>query len=808
MAKNKRKKTVQMPDEQFTSGPFRFERYGRFTTAQSTLSMTEHADLMVRFKEDFPAATAKVEALVQSITSRVRSLPPDRLLHRAWWEFAGVTLGIYGTKTDDQEQSLAMRMIDYIQSVIASTEPVLPHTQTVSEKEWVDLKADVRSLFSTLTLRYQWARRAVKRQEADYNEALVEFQYRAEIMWMNVRGSRYQAHEYEALLDLLTPHSDVLVELFGIDAVTLAGNLQRILDRLTKGLADLFADMKSFENESRQRMEELISTGLYSNLEEVRREIFKDQAFSDRSSELAGLFIGLDFFDVEKISNLPKTLIDVLTWSLGEENDFFADGDYCGWPLRVWPTMKRPFIRINGQICCFDFFSLFDNFYRVLQRVIFRLKPAYRAIWNTRQQAISEELPLSILSEILPGAEVHSQVYYRWSVDQGPAQWFEADAILIYEDHLFVIEVKAGAFTYTSPSTDLPSHLTSLRNLITNPASQGSRFLDYLDSALEVSIFNNEHQLIRSLQKNSFRHITVCAITLDAFTELAARAQHLQDIGIDVGSKNIWSLSIDDLRVYRDFFKEPLYFLHFVEQRMLAAKSKLVDLNDELEHIGLYIRQNNYSQHAEEIVGKGDAHLTFDGFRTPIDEYYSALAQGEEPAIPVQETPKRIAEIITFLTYSNIPNKAELSSYLLDLSGDFRQQIADSIDTNLDPEKPLGFLSTHGEIKLTLMVFIPNRPRDAAHSIFTTRTVMAVHDEKSRFLIELEYSNAGELVETHWNYVTLIGLNDEELEIIYNNADVVRKRRLFKARTAGKIGVNKKCPCGSDKKYKRCCGRT
>src|SRR5208337_3295957 len=112
------------------------------------------------------------------------------------------------------------------------------------------------------------------------------------------------------------------------------------------------------------------------------------------------------------------------------------------------------------------------------------------------------------------------------------------------------------------------------------------------------------------------------AVTLDAFTELAARANQLRTVGVDVGHQSVWSLSIDDLRIYSDLFRNPLRFLHFVEQRMLAARSELVDLNDELDHLGLYIENNNYSQYARELRGSTNAKLVFDGYRKPIDEYY------------------------------------------------------------------------------------------------------------------------------------------------------------------------------------------
>ena len=117
------------------------------------------------------------------------------------------------------------------------------------------------------------------------------------------------------------------------------------------------------------------------------------------------------------------------------------------------------------------------------------------------------------------------------------AQWHEADGLLTYDDHLFVLEVKAGDFTYTSPATDLPAHIESLKNLVFSRAGQSVHRLS--ESGPEVSIFDADHNEIGRIRRSDFRHVTVCAVTLDAFTELAARANHLRNVGINVGERSV-----------------------------------------------------------------------------------------------------------------------------------------------------------------------------------------------------------------------------------------------------------------------------
>ncbi len=798
------------PDDYFAWGPFEFARFGKLTVAKSHLTEEQLAEAQTRMAERFPALIAELDALVSSIANQIARLPPGFLLHRAWWEFATATLGLARKKVDDSEQLTAMRMIDYVQSVIASVKPET-YAEDVSEDDWKKLKADVAELFNRLTIEYQTCLTGYRKvKDPTLDMELEEFRMRAEVLWLNVRGKRYHVHERQALLDILTPHSDVLIRQFGIDSANLVSELDKILAKLTRGLADSVQRLNAFRDTTLDRMKKLAGEHPELDLEALRERIFEDKELALRRDNVMGELFGMDLFDVTKNTVLPKALIDALTWSPGEDTEFFAPGEFSGWPLRIWPVMKRPFIRLDGRIFCFDMFSLFDNIYRVLRRVIVQQEPTYNATWNDRQKSVTEELPFTYLGRLLPGAHIFRPVYYRWSVDGAAAQWHEADGLVIFEDHLIVVEVKAGAFTYTSPANDLPAHLESLRNLLQAPARQGSRFVDYLESAPEVPIADEGRKEIGRLRRRDFRHITVCAVTLDAFSALAARAQRLAPLGIDIGKRAVWSLSIDDLRVYSELFDNSLIFLHFVEQRMRAGQSKHVDLSDEMDHLGLYIVQNNYSQHAAELKGSELDRLSFDGFRTPIDEYYGALVRGDAPKLVRQELPPRLAEIISLLGRSNEPRRSELASFLLDASGDFRNTLATAMERALRENEELRRarpLSFYGAMAMTLYIWSPSAPRLDEEARDHARVVMAANDEASRRLVELEYSEDGILIGAHMTHVSLADTSMAELERIRHASVILRNQRVRQAQAKGKIGRNEQCPCGSGKKFKHCHAR-
>ena len=436
---------------------------------------------------------------------------------------------------------------------------------------------------------------------------------------------------------MFLPHSAVFRELFGLTAQQFIDELTKIWHALTFGIRNIFEEMETFQQDTMAAVEaKLAAEPPQSNLDlpAFIQIVVAENGWQDRQERVLGRFLGTDLYDVQKVTSLPQALIDELSWGPGEEPDFFAEGEFSGWPLRIWPVFKRPFIRLNDRYYCFDLHGLFDKIYRVMQRIILRLKPDYRETWNGIQQQQSERLPFKYLEQILPGATIYRSVYYRWHANPGAAEknGCEADGLLVYDDHLFIVEARAGAFTYTSPANDFPAFIASLKNLVLKPATQGQRFLDYLGSAETVSIFDKDHNKVGELRKSDFRQITICPVTLDPFTEIAAQVQHLRKIGIDVGSHAVWALSLDDLRVYADIFENPLWFLHYVDQRMRAFQSDIIQVEDELDHLGLYLKHNNYSLYAEEMRANSDAKINFTGYRSEIDKFF--LERLHDPAAP------------------------------------------------------------------------------------------------------------------------------------------------------------------------------
>lgn len=85
------------------------------------------------------------------------------------------------------------------------------------------------------------------------------------------------------------------------------------------------------------------------------------------------------------------------------------------------------------------------------------------------------------------------------------------------------------------------------------------------------------------------------------------------------------------------------------------------------------------------------------------------------------------------------------------------------------------------------------------------RTVMVASGEDVRTLLELTYDDAT-ISALSITEVTLQGLSHAEIEVLQGRAKDLKAHRVLRSVAEfGKLGRNELCPCGSGKKYKRCC---
>lgn len=801
----KRKRAV--PDEEFVAGPFRFARFGKLIEMQSNWPEGAFEEFKRATRDGHDALVTRIDGLVETIARLVTSVDPLHLRLYARSCFEAALMGVETEVETDWGQLHAQRMLDYTQSVIASAPRRSGEFADITPEVWDELSERTEELFLAVTRDYlqSWM---FKREHEEGMPATRGDPYVAmsTAHWMGVKNQRYQFHEPRYLLDVFLPHSDLLEDVYGVTGEELVAGMTAILESLTRGLSQALQEYHAIDLKWR----DLTSSRDLSD-DELRKEAARAAGGQSALDAVLARLHGPARFDVTALTELPDALLEDLAWAPGEERDFFAEGDYRGWPLRVWPISKRPFLRLGDRIYCFDLASLFDNVYRVIQRAVVRRNPKSQERWNQAQQRLSEGLAVQYFEQLLPGARCWQSVHYRDPGTAGGSGWCETDALIAYDRHLFVVECRAGAFTYTPPATDLLAQVESLRNLVVKPAEQGHRFVDYLQSARSVALHDQSRQAVGTIRAGDFDHIVVCGVTLDVFTELAAGTKQRVELGAGVDGKPIWSLSIDDLRVFSDVFSDSLQFLHFVQERYRALTDPGgLEFNDELDHVGLYFAHGNYVK-ALDIDGAATVNTL--GYRADMDRFFTKkLTEADATFEQAKLSPPILAAMVSALSRSQRIGRFRAAERLLGFGADERAQLQEGIVRELEEQRHrrrrrAKAISTRGSDGLTIFCWgTPWAPRASDLAWEHTCAVAGVHDDRERLLLELTFDEHQQITDVDWRWVDAQAVPGPMRERLQREADALRSTRIAEARAeVGKIGRNDPCPCGSGRKWKKCC---
>ena len=366
------------------------------------------------------------------------------------------------------------------------------------------------------------------------------------------------------------------------------------------------------------------------------------------------------------------------------------------------------------------------------------------------------------------------------------------DGLIIYDDVLILLEVKAGSLATTSPVLDYETNLLKLKELIENPANQAQRFRNYLQDNKEIDIYDSNKKrsnIITTLNVNSFREIFQCCITLDNLGHLASKASKLKSIGINVDLSSTWSLALDDLRVYADLFDSPLQFLHFLKQRSLAEASGLVELNDELEHIAMYFNYNNYAMYAEGIIAEHQVNeVKWDGLTIDIDNFYfKTLAEpNKKHEKPKQKINLYIQKILDILTFQEKEGRTKVADYILDASDEYRQQIEDGILHSLKRQKELKrIIPIHLYGDLNTSIFCIQKEIKNPNIKWKREylwSVLIAYGYESTLELDLHFNRNNKIFNIDFTFVDISDIPKYCLDKINKQANEIKRRLMPKSK--------------------------
>ena len=536
------------------------------------------------------------------------------------------------------------KMQDLLQSILVTSSNDINSDEFIKDEKFRKLVKDIEELYILNSI---YINVIEKNELIKYSQGMAT----------NVSGKLYPYFEEEHFTSLIAPYSKICENEFGLTSEDIINGLQRISMQLrANGLIQIMP-----------------------SLETVMKSIDKEKI-----TEFA------DFLNVEIITKWPTEFINHFSLSIGEISDYYQNNIEI--MNKELPQKYKPFLKYNDKFYCTSIDNLLDNFYRAFVRVLRKANSKISTEINNVQKVLSEELPFELLEKLLPKAKIYKNIYYKAAVGaNGRMEWCECDGVIIYDDVMLIVEVKAGAISPATPFSDEESFKSSLGELTENPYKQTIRFYEeYLKSG-NIEIYHKEskknYQLIIELKEIKF--IQACCVTLDDLNEITAQIEKT-DL-IQESPLSVWCVSIGDLRVYVEILNSPSHFLNFLYQRNKASRTQYIKLNDELDHLGMYLAYNDYSSYVEELLEEFDEtsqmpSIYFEGHREDINEYMAfshmkKLELGADVYLknkkPKQDMESEFERLINLLDTSNHLLNIKVARYLLLFDSYTRGNIAD-----------------------------------------------------------------------------------------------------------------------------------
>lgn len=592
---------------------------GKFVILKSLLTEEERMSFRRQCAKELPLRKLAVDRRVSRIRRKISELEYGDLLRFSAKHELMNYIRVGDPEIDEsiayEAEKHPSRTTEFIQSLVVAHGALNGCEKPIGEEDKrflptaLDIFDEIRGFEEDIrSFLLSWA---IAFDESHDDPELTAFVLEAQYMYM-VRGDRYQAHQSEYHERLLSSQAEVLEERFSIAPKSLLEGLEKLEYSLSAKSID------AWNGFARLFEEEISNVPFEEGVKPSDEVIEKAQCYMNS-------MFSKDAYDVEKITGWPTDLINELAFGVGECDWPSPFGEYEFWPITYLPAKRRPFIRLDGRYYCFDYYTLMDNFYRALYWAVCRNDNQAKNLWNKSQQEASEQTTSEILQEILTGAIAFRNFYYPPVDVRGKGNRNECDLLLVYESVAIVVEIKAGAFVYTPPFVDYEAHINSYKKLIQKPDCQCQKASEYLLSFKNADnkkapLFNKENEVIETIDMEAINDIFQMSVTVDNINAFSSRAERIAFLDLKCGAI---SIALDDLMVYRDYFSDAEEFLDFLYMRRKASRNERLTLNDEIDHLGMYIAYNDYAEYANSLPDY--SQFNFLGFREEFDQFYGKL---------------------------------------------------------------------------------------------------------------------------------------------------------------------------------------
>lgn len=396
-------------------------------------------------------------------------------------------------------------------------------------------------------------------------------------------------------------------------------------------------------------------------------------------------------------------------------------------------------------------------------------------------------------------------VFRNIDIYKGKNRFAEADVLVLYGDRAIVVQAKSKRLTLEARKGNDLQLKDDFKKAIQHAYDQAL--------LCSIALLGEEYRFVDTaggdlnFQKRPTKIFPVCAVS-DHYPSLAAQARQFLEAD---SSESIQSPVVTDvffIDVLTEILETPLHFLNY-----LALRTKYDDrllVSQELTNLGYHLKHNLWLEDKYNMVNLGD------DFTSSLDIAMSARRLG----VPGEPTPKgilnrfdgsAIGRLLSEIEATATPELVGLGMMFMQLSSNSAKHINNGIDRLVFDAsrdgKPHDMSVPCDAGNAGFTIHINSLSEADAHERLSAHCRIRKHDTKSDAWYGILLTpgtgviKGALVIEEKW----VADPKMDEAIKAWPKKPMVPISTLSSRMRRKKIGRNEQCPCGSGKKYKKCC---
>jgi len=753
-------------------------------------SLSKQKDIVIQLEtETLPKLEKDIEELIFKIKKDALSCNAKEIL-----DYFGYIYGLTtSSKILEDTGSLKNSYLDYIFSLVMSLDYSVIDNNC-SSKCLENLKKNIEKLHEQ-TLSYLMI------TSIDRSKVPDSLKFKQAISYLTTKGDSYTEHKIELCKELFTKYDELLIKNFGISSEKLINELIYIsnvslsnFDIQLQYMQEMKKSYQAFIDNANNVIADAQSEKECIALWQ-KSDYFKQTTDNlEKINKKTGVAINDSIFKIHQIS-LPEDILKQISMSIGE-NTIFKDGKIEYLPMNNSFIYEKPLVKIDDNYYCFNSPLIHYNLHIVMENIILNLISENKKSkqYYNKKGAYLEDKSLELFQQILPNCEVYKNLKYNKDD--------EVDGIVIYDNNIFIIEAKSNKFTLGARKGNTDKIKKNTKDIIEKAYQQAIRTKEYILSKDMVSFRDNKKRTVLNLHKEKIENIFLINTTLESLGHITTNLNSLDRFGFIKGKDWIWSVYLNDLRIIAEIIDSPSEFLLYLERRIKFNDYPQIQTMEEIDILGYFLHDGLYFDDID--FPKQNYMLMVTGYAEEIDAYYhwkeGNLDEVKEKPIFFKGCKKNVKPIVSKLENIKKINFSKISKFLLAYDCHTQTEIYEQF-INILYKKRKNFSFFREEENLGF-IFIDKEYSTTTNTKLHCRIIAYERKINHWFLIFVNGTSIQNF-ELDFQYFYFSNKYNKELEI---EVKELRKNRVLQRKNVDKkIGRNETCPCGSGKKYKKCC---